>query len=424
MRNKVLIFPSGAENALEINESIKHSVHIEVIPGSGRDDYSGLLYENEVRKLPFLNDPEFIQELNKLIEQEEIKLIFPTDDTAALILSENSEKIRAKIISADYNTNVICRYKKKTYELFKGENFCPNIYNHILSEETYPIFSKPNVGQGSQGVKLIRDIKQHELLINERDLIFVEYLPGKEYTIDCFTSKEGNLLFIGPRERAEVKMGISFKSIEQKLTKEIISIAEIINEKLKFRGLWFFQLKEDYNGNLKLLEISTRTAGTMGYFRHKGVNLPLLSVYDALDMEVEINKLDFDVTLYRTTRNNYEYSFRYKNVYIDYDDTIIINGKVNKIIMAFIYQCKNRGVKVILITKHGNNLNKSLKEYFIDPNIFDEIISLNLEESKSDFITEKDSIFIDNWFKERKEVHNKLNIPCFDVDFVGSLINK
>ena len=56
-------------------------------------------------------------------------------------------------------------------------------------------------------------------------------------------------------------MGISFKSFEQKLTKEIRSIAEIINEKLKFRGLWFFQLKEDYNGNLKLLEISTRKGG-------------------------------------------------------------------------------------------------------------------------------------------------------------------
>ena len=424
MRNRVLIFPSGAENALEINESIKYSMYVEVIPGSGRDDYSGLLYEKEVRKLPFLNHPKFIQELNILIEQEGIKLIFPTDDTAALLLSENSEKIRAKIISADYNTNLICRYKKKTYELFRDENFCPNIYNDILSKESYPIFSKPNVGQGSQGVKLIRDIKQHELLINERDLIFVEYLPGKEYTIDCFTSKEGRLLFIGPRERAEVKMGISFKSFEQKLTKEIRSIAEIINEKLKFRGLWFFQLKEDYNGNLKLLEISTRTAGTMGYFRHKGVNLPLLSVYDALDMEVEINKLDFNVTLYRTTRNNYEYSFTYKNVYIDYDDTIIINGRVNKIIMAFIYQCKNRGIKVILITKHGYDLNKSLKEFFIDPNIFDEIISLKLEEKKSDFITEKDSIFIDNWFKERKEVHNQLNIPCFDVDFVESLINR
>ena len=38
--------------------------------------------------------------------------------------------------------------------------------------------------------------------------------------------------------------------------------------------------------------------------------------------------------------------------------------------------------------------------------------------------TEKDSIFIDNWFKERKEVHNQLNIPCFDVDFVESLINR
>src|SRR5690606_9378866 len=99
MRNKVLIFPSCAENALEINEAIKHSVHVEVVPGSGRNDYSELLYENEVLKLPFLDDESFIPSLNSLIEKESIKLIFPTDDTAALVLSKNAESINAKIIT-------------------------------------------------------------------------------------------------------------------------------------------------------------------------------------------------------------------------------------------------------------------------------------------------------------------------------------
>src|SRR5690606_20587249 len=125
-------------------------------------------------------------------------------------------------------------------------------------------------------------------LIDNTDIIFVEYLPGKEYTIDCFTNRHGELLFSGARERAEVKMGISFKSIEIELTKEIKLIAQRINDKLNFRGLWFFQLKEDRNGDLKLLEVSTRTAGTMGFFRHKGVNLPLFSVFDALNMDLSI----------------------------------------------------------------------------------------------------------------------------------------
>lgn len=422
MRKKVLIFPSGAENALEINEAIKHSVHVEVVPASGRADYSELIYENKVRKLPYLNDDRFIDELNKLVDEEGITLIFPTDDTAALELTKNAEQIKAKIISADYYTNDICRYKSKTYELFKEDFFCPREYHDILNEDAYPLFAKPNVGQGAQGVKLIKNSQEHRQLKENPNILFVEFLPGKEYTIDCFTNKEGKLLFAGVRERAEIKMGISFKSFEFEATDEIQRIAETINKKLNFRGLWFFQLKEDNKGRLKLLEVSTRTAGTMGYFRHKGVNLPLFSVFDALDMDVEIKKASFDVTLFRTTINKYKYSFTYSSVYLDYDDTVIVNDKVNKDVMSFVYQCKNNGIKVYLITKHGANIHQSLRKFWIDPSIFDKIISLHLEERKSDFIEDENAIFIDNWYKERKEVSDKHGIPCFDVDVVKSLI--
>src|SRR5690606_10590291 len=218
--------------------------------------------------------------------------------------------------------------------------------------------------------------------------IFVELLPGKEYTVDCFTNKDGELLFSGARERAEIKMGISFKSFEYNLTEEIKSIAEKINDKLNFRGLWFFQLKEDKQGKLKLLEVSTRTAGTMGYFRHKGVNLPLFSIYDALGMDVTIKKQEFDVTLFRTTVNKYKYGFTYSHVYLDYDDTVIINGKVNKDMMSFIYQCKNNQVKIHLISKHGHHIHQDLRKFCIDPALFDQIICLKLEENKSDSIIE------------------------------------
>lgn len=425
MRNRVLVFPSGAENALEINEAIKYSVHVEVIPGSGRNDYSELIYENPVQKLPFLGAENFITELNKLIEKENIRLIFPTDDTASLHLVERADEIKAKIISADYRTNYICRYKRETYQLFKDEFFCPEIYETTLDDIKYPVFAKPNVGQGAQGVKLIESQDVHKEYLNrDQDLIFAEYLPGKEYTIDCFTDRKGDLLFAGVRERTEVKMGISFRSRQAELTEEVKRIADTINQKLKFRGLWFFQLKEDAQGKLKLLEISTRTAGTMGFFRHKGVNLPLLSVCDALDMDVTINESSYGIELFRTTKNRFKYDFQYDYIYIDYDDTLIVNDKVNIVLMSFIYQCRNNGKKIIVITKHGTRFHKSLAKYAISPEIFDEIIILKMEDNKSDYILQESAIFIDNWYKERKEVSAKRGIPVFDVDIVESLIQR
>ena len=78
-----------------------------------------------------------------------------------------------------------------------------------------------------------------------------------------------------------------------------------------------------------MLEISTRTPGTIGFFRHLGVNLPLLSVFDAMGFDVKANKHDFNVELFRSTKNRYKYSFSYTKVYLDFDDTLIINNKVN-----------------------------------------------------------------------------------------------
>ena len=42
-------------------------------------------------------------------------------------------------------------------------------------------------------------------------MIIQEYLPGKEYTVDVLSDLDGNSLLAIPRERIEVKAGISSK---------------------------------------------------------------------------------------------------------------------------------------------------------------------------------------------------------------------
>ena len=78
------------------------------------------------------------------------------------------------------------------------------------------------------------------------------------------TSAYPHLLYFGPRKRADIKMGIAFKSLEVSDKSEFEHIAQIINEKLNLRGLWFFQLKLNSKNELKLLEISSRISTTMG----------------------------------------------------------------------------------------------------------------------------------------------------------------
>ena len=102
--------------------------------------------------------------------------------------------------------------------------------------------------------------------------------------------------------------------------------------------------------------------------------------------------------------------------------TIVVDDKVNLIVLSFLYQCFNRNIKIILLTKHSTNIYDDLEKYCINKNLFNEIIHLKEDEKKSDYIKQKDSIFIDNYFFDRKEVLNKSGIPVFDVDAVESLL--
>jgi hypothetical protein len=109
-------------------------------------------------------------------------------------------------------------------------------------------------------------------------------------------------------------------------------------------------------------------------------------------------------------------------VYVDFDDALLINDKINVDLIKALYQFFNEGKKLILITKHSRNIYETLKQYRISE-LFDEVVHLRKEQSKFDFMEIDESIFIDDSFNERKEIFSKKKIPVFSPDAVESLIN-
>jgi hypothetical protein len=326
-------------------------------------------------------------------------------------------------IVSDRQTAHICREKRLTYALMADCDFCPKIYNRPEIIHDFPIFLKPNRGEGSKGTFIARSMDEVvEITSSNPDMVICEYLPGQELTVDCFTNRKRELLFVGPRTRERIQMGISNHSESVPLTAEIQRIADIINKKLELRGAWFFQVKQAADSSYKLLEISARQAGTMALYRQVGVNFALLSIFDAMEMDVSILSNQFDIQLDRCLNNRYHLNYDYEDIYIDFDDTIIIAGKINDQMMQFLYQAVNSGKRLHLITKHELDITQTLKDYKISANLFDEIISLTPLESKKDYINPRKAIFIDNHFSERKAVSEILGIPVFDVDAVECLI--
>ena len=423
-KKNVLIFPANV-NSVEIYNSLKYNLHFDVYGACAIEDHSKFHFPKDkfiVSKKFYITDVDFFETLEKIIKKWNIDFIIPSHDTIALFLIKNQKRIPAIVVCSPEKTARVAENKKLMYEALKNEKYYPKVYDSITEVE-YPSFLKPYVAAGSKGTVKVNNEEELKNALQKRDdLLICEYLPGEEYTVDCFTNRERKLLFVGARTRERITNGITFHSERIQLSKEIYDIAIDLNNKFEFRGAWFFQLKKDANGNLKFMEFSVRQAGTMTFYRQLGVNFSLLSLFDFMELPVQILFNDLDLKLDRGMRTLYDISYEYDTIYLDYDDTLIINDRVNSTLMRLIYQAHNKKKKICLLTKHIGDLKESLDSHFLSENIFDEIIIIDPNKKKSDYIKSDGAIFIDNYFPERANVLEKCSIPVFDVDAVECLI--
>ncbi|MGC8739081.1 MAG: ATP-grasp domain-containing protein [Candidatus Hydrogenedens sp.] len=433
---RVMIFPGGTEIGLEIFRSLSYSQHIELFGATSlENDPGGMLFKHYYTGLPFVNERSFLKRFCSLLEKLKIDFIFPAHDTAGLYLAEHQHDLPCKVLISPVKTCRICRDKEKTYKYFDGILSIPKVFKQPHQIPYFPVFLKPKIGEGSKGVFRVESQKELEgILENKKNLLILEYLPGKEYTIDCFTNYVGELIFSGARERIRISHGIS---VDTQVTNRyrFIRFAEVINKHLKLRGAWFFQMKERANGELVLLEIAPRVSGGMGLFRNRGVNLPLLTVYDALRIPVEITEQPFPQEMQRCLFNYFPKAFIspllqshtkkpyfFDHVYIDYDDCLVIHGKLNYPVVLFLIQCKGAGIPVTVLTRHKGEYEISLHSLGLDK-LINTFIELHEGEKKSSYIQSKKPIFIDDSYQERKEVYETLKIPVFSVDMIESLID-
>lgn len=420
-RKNILVFPCGSEVALEIYRSLEYSIHFNVIGGNSIDDHGKFVFEQYIDNIPFVTASSFIEALKKIVVDYKIDAIYPAMDLVLHQLKMNEAELGCKVISSNMETTSVCLSKSKTYEKFKNIIQVPKVFQTIESIETYPVFLKPDVGYGSRGVlKANNSNEVHNHILKHPNTLVLEYLPGKEFTIDCFTNFKGELLFVGARERRRISNGISVNTKTMAFDEKFHSLAKIINTTLALNGAWFFQVKENQHGELVLMEIASRLGGSSVVYRAKGINFAMLSLFNAFEIPVSILENDFEVEMDRALNNVFKISIEFNHVYVDLDDTIIVANKINYSLVASLYKFINEGKQIHLITKHQYNLMETLVKYKIDK-LFDSIIHLKKEDNKFEHIKYMDAIFIDDSFQERKDVLDKLKIQVFSVEQVQVL---
>ncbi|HDP36185.1 MAG TPA: ATP-grasp domain-containing protein [Candidatus Hydrogenedentes bacterium] len=423
-RTTVLVFPCGTEIGLEIHRALCQSAHVALVGASSVSSNHGAhVFARYVEGVPYVADPSFASHLNRIVEQHAVDLIYPAHDDAVVTLARHESELGCAVIGSPLDTCALCRSKSATYARFTGALPTPRLYAPTDAAPTFPLFLKPDAGQGSHGARKISNHRMWEAALSEDPtLIAMEYLPGAEYTVDCFTDRHGVLRFIGPRERIRTMNGISVHTRNVPLDDDMRRFAETINAALVLRGAWFFQLKRGQRGALTLLEIAPRVSGGMGLYRNLGVNLPLLSVYDRLNIDLELCPLTHHVEMDRALTARFNAEVQYAHVYVDLDDTLLQEGKVNIMLIAFLHQCRNHNKQLHLLTRHRSDVADTLAKHGLSQ-LFDSVIHVKRDECKAACVSHTDAIFIDDSFSERRVVREKKGLPVFAPDAVELLMD-
>lgn len=267
---RVLITPAGTETALEIYKSISIKEDIEVF-GLDTDPFNALsliLGKNHfITHRPFGTD--YTDDLFGLVERIGIDWVYPTHDILLPMLAN-----APKVISSDLAAIKLTENKNNFYD------HCTS--NHISIPSpfvSFPGFFKPAIGRGSIGASRVDsydDLAYFRLKYPMYSLR--EYLPGKEYTVDCLNNLEGKLLGHCIRERINIKRGITHigKTVKRS---DISKLAHQISDTIPgIKGGWFFQVKEDQDEQPRIIEVNLRISGTMCLTRAAGLNIPFLTL--------------------------------------------------------------------------------------------------------------------------------------------------
>lgn len=407
MKKNILVFPSASNLAIEIFYSLSKDKNINLIGCSSVNNEISKIFKKNILLKRFIYEPKFFNDFNKIIKNNKIDLIYPLSDDVNLFFCKNKNKIKCDVLnSSSLDTHKLLRSKLKTYKYLNEFINVPEVFEDIKKIKKFPVFIKPQEGSSSKDCYLVKDKEELNFYYNKiKNPIVMEHLPYQEFTVDCFTTYEKKLVFAQPRLRINKSLGASSytKTIENQI---LINMAHDINSVLDFNGAWFFQSKIDCFGKPKLLEVSPRIGASSGVNRINDVNLPLLNVYNHYKKEISILSNNLNIIGFRYLNYHFDFNFyNFKNVYVDFDDTIFVKNKINSNIIKFLFDFKNNNMKIILISRHKGNLKNKLKKLCIFE-IFDKIIHLKNNEDKTDFM-KKNSFLIDDSFSERNRAKEK-----------------
>ncbi|MBA3284372.1 MAG: ATP-grasp domain-containing protein [Nitrosopumilus sp.] len=263
--------------------------------------------------IPEVDSNNYLEVLFKVIDKYDINVLMPSSGHDIFPFSENKEKLKKNGVIAvvsDRDVLEICRDKILTFEHLNKKFNLPFTTDKKNNISEFPIIAKPRYGKGSRDIIRIDDYEELDYVDSKySNMIFQEYLPGEEYTIDVLSDMDSNPITSVPRVRMQTRGGISTKG-KIVLDKELIEESFRIVKHLNIIGPSCVQVKKDKDNGFKLVEINPRLGGGTIFSTLAGANFPKMIIDMVEGRPIKISRIS-EVTILR------------------YFEEIVIDGKKN-----------------------------------------------------------------------------------------------
>jgi carbamoyl-phosphate synthase large subunit len=283
------------------------SFGIEVVTTDTEDkDTAGFIVTGKKYVVPKVKDSKYIDALLKICQSEKITTIIPQYTDELVLMSENTDLFKRfgikVLVTEDIEKLKVANSKDALYKFFNQRAFVPK-YTLVSSIDSIkaavlalgypsvPVCIKPAKGEGGKGFRIITEekvdifneppgsakinldayIDQLKVLAEIPELLVTEYLPGKEYSVDC-VCKAGITYFCIPRQRMETSMGVASVSLIEKNDELIAYSKEIISD-LRLSYNINIQFKYSNEGKPMLIEINPRVSGSLVANYGAGINM-------------------------------------------------------------------------------------------------------------------------------------------------------
>lgn len=247
---------------------------------------------------------EYIPGLLDIVKRHNVSLVLPMTDLDIRSLARQRAKFDAvgcSVMIGSEESIKLCRDKAAFQEVLASAGLATIKTMNLEKFRTdpfYPCFVKPLRGSASVGAGVIkndRELKAHVATFGEL-LVVQEHVPGQEFTVDVFRSRNGKVHCIVPRLRMVIRSGEVEKGItirDKRVIEDTRKLAGLLND---VWGVFCCQCKREPGGPPRFFEVNPRFGGGSPLSIAAGANLPRYVLQEILGKPID-EDIDFQENL-------------------------------------------------------------------------------------------------------------------------------